>query len=107
MMKIFTLAMALEEEKVNLLDEYDVWKCINNGRKKCLSDYRKSKVQFLNAAQCLINSSNVCMAQISHLVGLETQKRFLSETGLLDEQFIELYEMGKPILPDIWNELTI
>ena len=48
-------------------------------------------------AQCLINSSNVCMAQISHLVGLETQKRFLSETGLLDEQFIELYEMGKPI----------
>ena len=106
-MKIFTLAMALEEEKVNLLDEFDVWKCINNGRKKCLSDYRKSKVQFLNAAQCLINSSNVCMAQISHLVGLETQKRFLSETGLLDEQFIELYEMGKPILPDIWNELTM
>jgi cell division protein FtsI (penicillin-binding protein 3) len=106
-MKIFTLAMALEEEKVNLLDEFDVWKCINNGRKKCLSDYRKSKVQFLNAAQCLINSSNICMAQISHLVGLETQKRFLSETGLLDEQFIELYEMGKPILPDRWNKLTM
>ena len=96
-MKIFTLAMALEEEKINLSDEFDVWKCMNKGRKKCLSDYRKSRVQFLNAAQCLINSSNICMAQISHLVGLETQKRFLSETGLLDEQFIELYEMGKPV----------
>ena len=106
-MKIFTLAMALEEEKINLSDEFDVWKCINKARKKCLSDYRKSKVQFLNAAQCLINSSNICMAQISHLVGLESQKRFLSETGLLDEQFIELYEMGKPILPEKWNELSM
>ena len=106
-MKIFTLAMALEEERINLSDEFDVWKCINKSRKKCLSDYRKSKVQYLNAAQCLINSSNICMAQIAHIVGLETQKRFLSETGLLDEQFIELYEMGKPSLPEKWNELSM
>ena len=106
-MKIFTLAMALEEEKVNLSDEFDVWKCLNKNRKKCLSDYRKSKVQYLNAAQCLINSSNICMAQIAHIVGIETQKRFLSETGLLDEQFIELYEMGKPNLPERWNELSM
>ena len=28
-MKIFTLAMALEEERINLSDEFDVWKCIN------------------------------------------------------------------------------
>ena len=105
-MKIFTLAMALEEERINLSDEFDVWKCINKSRKKCLSDYRKSKVQYLNAAQCLINSSNICMAQIAHIVGLETQ-RFLSETGLLDEQFIELYEMGKPSLPEKWNELSM
>ena len=27
------------------------------------------------------------MAQIAHIVGLETQKRFLSETGLLDETY--------------------
>ena len=47
------------------------------------------------------------MTQIAHIVGLETQKRFLSETGLLDEQFIELYEMGKPSLPDRWNELSM
>ena len=106
-MKIFTLAMALEEERINLSDEFDVWKCINKSRKKCLSDYRKSKVQYLNAAQCLINSSNICMAQIAHMVGLDTQKRFLSETGLLDEQFIELYEMGKPSLPEKWNELSM
>ena len=106
-MKLFTLAMALEEEKINLSDEFDVWKCINKNRKKCLSDYRKSKAQFLNAAECLIKSSNICMVQIAQIVGLETQKRFLSETGLLDEQFLELYEMGKPILPENWNELSM
>ena len=33
-MKIFTLAMALEEEKINLSNEFDVWKCINKSRKK-------------------------------------------------------------------------
>ena len=97
----------LEEEKINLSDEFDVWKCINKNRKKCLSDYRKSKAQFLNAAECLIKSSNICMAQIAQIVGLETQKRFLSETGLLDEQFLELYEMGKPSLPENWNELSM
>ena len=106
-MKLFTLAMALEEEKINLSDEFDVWKCINKNRKKCLSDYRKNKAQFLNAAECLIKSSNICMAQIAQIVGLETQKRFLSETGLLDEQFLELYEMGKPSLPENWNELSM
>ena len=106
-MKLFTLAMALEEEKINLSDEFDVWKCINKSRKKCLSDYRKSKAQFLNAAECLIKSSNICMVQIAQIVGLETQKRFLSETGLLDEQFLELYEMGKPSLPENWNELSM
>ena len=47
------------------------------------------------------------MAQIAQIVGLETQKRFLSETGLLDEQFLELYEMGKPSLPENWNELSM
>jgi len=106
-MKLFTLAMALEEEKINLSEEFDVWKCINKSRKKCLSDYRKSKDQFLNAAECLIKSSNICMVQIAQVVGLETQKRFLSETGLLDEQFLEIYEMGKPSLPENWNELSM
>jgi len=106
-MKIFTLAMALEEEKIALSDEFDVWKCINKSRKGCLSDYKKSKVQFLNAAECLIKSSNICMAQIARITGLNTQKRFLSETGILDEQFLELYEMGKPSLPLRWDELSM
>ena len=106
-MKIFTLAMALEEEKIALSDEFDVWKCIEKSRKGCLSDYKKSKVQFLNAAECLIKSSNICMVQIARITGLNTQKRFLSETGILDEQFLELYEMGKPALPTRWNDLSM
>ena len=106
-MKIFTLAMALEEEKIALSDEFDVWKCIDKSRKGCLSDYKKSKVQFLNAAECLIKSSNICMVQIARITGLNTQKRFLSETGILDEQFLELYEMGKPSLPIRWDDLSM
>ncbi len=106
-MKIFTLAMALEEEKIALSDEFDVWKCIEKSRKGCLSDYKKSKVQFLNAAECLIKSSNICMVQIARITGLNTQKRFLSETGILDEQFLELYEMGKPSLPIRWDDLSM
>jgi len=106
-MKIFTLAMALEEETISLSDEFDVWKCINKSRKGCLSDYKKSKVQFLNAAECLIKSSNICMAQIARITGLNMQKRFLSETGILDEQFLELYEMGKPSLPMRWDDLSM
>jgi len=106
-MKIFTLAMALEEEKIALSDEFDVWKCISKNRHGCLSDYSKSSKQFLNAAECLIKSSNICMAQIARITGIDAQKRFLSETGLLDEQFLEIYEMGKPSLPERWNNLSM
>ncbi|MEE3164926.1 MAG: penicillin-binding protein 2 [Pseudomonadota bacterium] len=106
-MKIFTLAMALENERITLSDEFDTWKCIKKYRKTCLRDYRKSKTQYLNAAQCLEKSSNICMAQIALLVGLDEQKRFLKEAGLLDELFFELLETGSPDLPNPWNESSL
>ena len=106
-MKIFTLAMALENERITLSDEFDTWKCIKKYRPMCLRDYRKQKTQYLNAAQCLEKSSNICMAQIALLVGLDEQKRFLKEAGLLDELFFELLETGSPVLPNPWNESSL
>lgn len=106
-MKIFTLAMALENERIVLSDEFDAWKCIKKYRKTCLRDFSKSKTQYLNAAQCLEKSSNICMAQIALLVGLDEQKRFLKEAGLLDELFFELLETGSPVLPNPWNESSL
>ena len=103
-MKILTLAMALEYNKINLSDVFDDTLCIKIAANRCLNNYNNDNaLEPIKPVKCLVRSSNRCMAQIAQLVGRSKQKSFLQDAGLLDEYFLEIFETGSPILPDKWT----
>ena len=103
-MKILTLAMALEDNKINLNDVFDDTLCIKIAANRCLNNYNNDNaLEPIKPVKCLVRSSNRCMAQIAQLVGRSKQKTFLQDVGLLDEYFLEIFETGSPILPDKWT----
>ena len=104
-MKIMTLAMALEEDKIKLDDVFDDTVCIKISKNRCLNNYRNQSAETLiTPVDCLVKSSNRCMAQIAQIVGRTKQQSFLQEVGLLDEYFLEIHETGIPILPKKWSD---
>ena len=104
-MKIMTLAMALEEDKIKLDDVFDDTVCIKISKNRCLNNYRNQSAETLiTPVDCLVKSSNRCMAQIAQIVGRSKQQSFLQEVGLLDEYFLEIHETGIPILPKKWSD---
>jgi len=103
-MKIMTLAMGLESSKIDLSDKFNDNICIKIAANRCLSNYRnQSSENLINSVDCLVRSSNRCMAQIAMRVGKENQKSFLQKVGLLDEYLLEVHETGSPILPERWT----
>jgi cell division protein FtsI (penicillin-binding protein 3) len=104
-MKIMTLAMALEEDEIKLDDVFDDTVCIKISKNRCLNNYRNQSAETLiTPVDCLVKSSNRCMAQIAQIVGRSKQQSFLQEVGLLDEYFLEIHETGIPILPKKWSD---
>ena len=104
-MKIMTLAMALEEDEIKLDDVFDDTVCIKKNKNRCLNNYRNQSAETLiTPVDCLVKSSNRCMAQIAQIVGRSKQQSFLQEVGLLDEYFLEIHETGIPILPKKWSD---
>ena len=103
-MKIMTLAMGLESLKIDLSDKFNDNICIKIAANRCLNNYRnQSSENLINSVDCLVRSSNRCMAQIAMRVGKENQKSFLQKVGLLDEYLLEVHETGSPILPERWT----
>ena len=103
-MKIMTLAMGLESSKIDLSDKFNDNICIKIAANRCLNNYRnQSSENLINSVDCLVRSSNRCMAQIAMRVGKENQKSFLQKVGLLDEYLLEVDETGSPILPKRWT----
>ena len=103
-MKIMTLAMGLESSKIDLSDKFNDNICTKIAANRCLNNYRnQSSENLINSVDCLVRSSNRCMAQIAMRVGKENQKSFLQKVGLLDEYLLEVHETGSPILPERWT----
>ena len=103
-MKIMTLAMGFESSKIDLSDKFNDNICIKIAANRCLNNYRnQSSENLINSVDCLVRSSNRCMAQIAMRVGKENQKSFLQKVGLLDEYLLEVHETGTPILPERWT----
>ena len=79
-MKIMTLAMGLESSQIDINDKFDDKICIKIAANRCLNNYRnQSSENLINSVDCLVRSSNRCMAQIAMRVGKENQKSLLNQ----------------------------
>jgi cell division protein FtsI (penicillin-binding protein 3) len=102
--KIFTVAMALDEGVVTLRDGYDTSKPIRVAR-FTINDFH-GKNRWLSVPEIFMYSSNIGAARMAIDTGTAAQQSFLKRLGLTHPASIELSEVGTPMLPAPWREIS-
>ncbi len=104
MFKIFTMAMALDSGVVEMTDSYDATNPIRVSRFTIHDDHPQSRV--LTLPEIFLYSSNIGSAKMALDVGGENQRAFLEDLGMMRTPTIELNEVGFPIYPEVWREVS-
>ena len=106
MFKAFTMAMALDSDKIKLNDVYDVTTPIQlSGRQ--IKDF-KGKGGWLSVPEILMYSSNIGMSQIALELGKSKQIGYLKAFGILSATEIELSEkvVGTTVPISKWSDIN-
>lgn len=102
--KIFTTAMALDTGTATLSDGYDASEPIRVAR-FVIRDY-KPKNRWLSIPEIFMYSSNIGTVKMALDVGTAEQQEYLRKLGLLDPSPIEISEVGQPLVPAPWREIS-
>ncbi|MBI1274067.1 MAG: penicillin-binding protein 2 [Alphaproteobacteria bacterium] len=102
--KIFTLAMALDNGEIKVSDRFDATHPLTIGR-QTISDYHPEN-RWLSVPEIMIHSSNIGMARIADKVGGLRQRAFFDTLGMFEPARIEVPEIGRPLVPDRWGDVT-
>ena len=102
--KIFNTAIALETGTAYLTSRYDASHPIRVGRFS-IKDF-KPKNRILDMQEVFIYSSNIGSAKMALQFGGAVQQRYLGKFGLLKAPTLELPEIGAPLLPATWRDIT-
>ncbi len=104
-MKLFTNAIAFEENLVKINDVYNVKEPIKYGRFTIKDDhYVKDE---MTVGEIFAYSSNIGTLQIAKKIGVDNQKDFLSKIGFLKKVDSNFPGLGKPIYPRVWREINL
>lgn len=101
--KLFTTAMALDSELVDLDDHFDASKPLRIGG-FTINDFH-GKRRVLSVPEVFIYSSNIGTAKMADVVGIKGHRQFLKRMGLLDRMETELPEVAHPTEPREWKKL--
>jgi len=102
--KLFTTAMALDTGTVGLTDGYDASEPIRIAR-FTINDFHAKK-RWLSVPEILVYSSNIGTAKMALDVGMKKQKEYLTRFGLLSTPDVELPEVGSPLFPVRWGDIS-
>lgn len=102
--KAFTTAAALEYGAATLDDTYDASKPLRVARFTINDDHAKNR--WLSVAEIFQYSSNIGSARMALDIGTERQQQFLKALGLLDRPSVEIPEVGTPMVPRPWREIS-
>ncbi len=104
-MKIFTNALAIEENLVKPSSVFNVRDPIKYGR-FTISDYHAIKDE-MTVQEIFSESSNIGTVKIADKIGAEKQKDFLQKLGLLKKLEVDFPGLGKPIYPRLWSQISL
>lgn len=102
--KIFNSAMALDSGKVRLGDSFDATKPIMIGRHK-IDDYH-AKYRWMTVGEIFEHSSNIGSVRMALTAGVPTQQAFMEKIGMTRTSPVELPEVGRPLVPHPWREVS-
>jgi len=106
--KIFNTAAALDSGVAKIDDSFDARHPIRIGG-FTISDFHPEN-RMLTVPEIIMYSSNIGAALMGKELGIERQRNFMTELGMLRRASIELPEVGQPIYPSDWkpiNTMTI
>jgi cell division protein FtsI (penicillin-binding protein 3) len=103
--KTFTMALALENNLINLKDKYDVSQNLNISR-FTIKDFKKI-TEDITAKEIFIKSSNIGTAKIAQKFSKELQQEFFSRLELFSPLKIELVEKSYAKFPKKWGKTKI
>lgn len=104
MFKIFSTAAALDLKKLPLGYQFDVRQPIKVGR-FTIKDFHPEN-RMLTLAEVFMHSSNIGSARMGQMVGTDGLRNFYKDLGLLDTMQFEINEVGKPLVPNPWREVS-
>ena len=102
--KVLTVAMALDSGATGLQGRYDASKPIRVARFTIRDSHPKNR--WLSVPEVLIYSSNIGAAKMALDVGRNGQRKYLDRFGLLGRPSLELPEVGMPIIPARWGDIS-
>lgn len=104
-LKIFTNAIAFEENLLKKSDIYDVKDPIKYGKFTISDDHHvKDKMNF---EEVFIHSSNIGTVKIAKKIGAKKQKSFLQKMGLTKRIESDFRGLGRPIYPRRWRDINL
>ncbi len=104
--KIFTVAQAMDLGLVNPDTVIDTKGPLRWGKHR-IRDFRNYGDE-MSVTKVIVKSSNIGTARLAQEIGVNRQKAFLKELGMLEPTGFELVEAatGRPLLPPNWSELS-
>ncbi len=102
--KAFTVAMALDDGKINLNSTFDARRPLYIGG-FTIHDFHATR-RILSVADVFIHSSNIGAARMADAVGVDGHKEFLTRIGLLSRLKTELPEVAMPSQPKVWKKIN-
>jgi cell division protein FtsI (penicillin-binding protein 3) len=103
--KIFTNAMAFEDNLVKMDDVFDVTDPIKYGRFTIKDDHPIEGLA--SVKDIFVHSSNIGTIHIAKEIGIERQKKYLEKFGLLDKIESDFPALSSPIYPKKWREINL
>ncbi|MBQ4875346.1 MAG: penicillin-binding protein 2 [Rickettsiaceae bacterium H1] len=101
-LKLFTVAAALDTNITNVEEEYDVSQPLKIG-KHMIKDFHSHPTPKLSVKKVFTRSSNIGMAKIGMKLGPDLQKEYFRNMGLISPLIVEVTEKSNTIVPKLWN----
>jgi cell division protein FtsI (penicillin-binding protein 3) len=102
--KIFTTAALLDKKKVRMDKTFDAINPIRTGN-HMIRDFHPEK-RILTVPEVFMVSSNIGTAKMGQAIGTDQFQKFLKDLGLMERQKFELEEVGSPIIPRPWRDIS-
>ena len=104
--KIFTVAQAMDLGLANPDTIIDTKGPLRWGKHR-IRDFRNYGDE-MSVTKVIVKSSNIGTARLAQEIGVERQRSFLRDLGMLEATGFEIVEAatGKPLLPKNWSELS-
>ncbi|CAA7622534.1 Cell division protein FtsI/penicillin-binding protein 2 [Candidatus Terasakiella magnetica] len=102
--KLFNTALALDSGRITLNSSFDATRPLVFASHTIHDDHALNR--WLTVPEILIHSSNIGSARMALDVGTEAQRAFMARIGMLTPPAIELPEVGAPLVPNPWREIS-